>query len=268
MSADFDKMKVNVVVAVENGTGSDVDASCDASLAVVGEGKADEDEEPAKKDAPADDKAVPEEADKKPAGPPVDGTRHNGRGHGRAAAFNTSELPIPVEIPLPSDPALLEQMLGWDKMLIDVDGKVQVGLASKAIAGSRTVAPPHLPDVKLKESQVATVDGGTAGTGFFTLILDNKNPFAVTVDKMTWTITIRDKVLTPSTGQTSVVNDSVPASAVSEYSDEVQINETTFGKELKALLKSPTIPYVIEGTVTVRGIEKKFRFTGDMKFAR
>jgi hypothetical protein len=268
VSADFDKMKVNLIVAVENGTSSDVDAEAKASIAVVGEGKDEEAEDAAaEKKEGDDDKTVPEEA-AKPAASPIDGARHSGSGGGTAAAYNTSELPIPIELPLPSDPALLEQVLSWPKMLVDIDGSVRVGLATKPLTGTRAVAPPRLPEVRLKESQVASVDGGTAGTGFFTLILDNKNPFPVTVDKMTWTIAIKDKVLTPSTGQTSVEHDSVPASAVSEYSDEVQVNEAAFGKDLKALLKNPTVPYVIEGSYEVRGIKKTFRFAGDMKFAR
>src|SRR5688500_4023268 len=39
VEADFDRMKLNVIVAIENGTGSDFDASADASIALVGEAK-------------------------------------------------------------------------------------------------------------------------------------------------------------------------------------------------------------------------------------
>src|SRR3954470_17264523 len=42
--ADFDKMKLNVIIAVENGTADDVRVSADGSLAIVGEGKAEEDD--------------------------------------------------------------------------------------------------------------------------------------------------------------------------------------------------------------------------------
>jgi hypothetical protein len=85
---------------------------------------------------------------------------------------------------------------------------------------------------------------------------------------MSWTVAIKDKVLTPSSGVLQVEKDPVPASAVSEYQTEVQINEAAFGKDLKALLRNPTVPYVIEGSVEVRGIQRTFRFAGDMKFAR
>jgi LEA14-like dessication related protein len=270
VSADYDKMKLNVILAVENGTSSDVEANADVAIALAGEGAGDADDSADEKKPASDDpKAVPEdEAPKAGSSDVVDSSKHTGSGGGKAAAFNTSELPVGIELPLPGDPSKLETVLGWKKMLVSVDGTVHVGFSSKKIGGTREVAPPHLPDVRLKEAQVASVDNGTAGTGFFTVLLDNKNPFPVTVDKMTWTITIKDKQLTPSTGQTSIEHDSVPASAVSEYSDEVLINEAAFGKELAKILKSPTVPYVIDGTVEVRGIEKRFHFNGDMKFAR
>jgi LEA14-like dessication related protein len=277
VEAGYDKMKLNVIVAIENGTNDDVSASADASIAVVGEatgndeGTGDDKDGEAKEGEPAeggDTSALDEPAAPAGGDTPIDGKRHAGSGAGKAAALNTSELPIAIEMPLPSDPALLEKVLDWKKMLVHVDGNVKIGLKTYPINGHREVAPPHLPDVKLKEAQVASVDGGTAGTGFFTVVLDNKNPFPVTIDKLSYTIRIKDKELKPSTGVTEAEHDDIPASAVGEYSAEVQIDEAAFGKELKALLKNPTVPYVIDGTLEVRGIQRTFHFTGDMKFAR
>lgn len=293
ISADFDKLTLHVIVAVENPTLSDVSVSAETTLAIVGEGTQNADDganleqktegaegDAAKNSGGDDDKTAMdqavEEAEKadaeveNPTGgtKPVDGKMHSGTGSGSAAASNTSELPITVEVPLPSDPQMLEQMLEWKKMLVYVDGKVKIGMSTYPIVGHREIAPPHLPTVKLKEAQIASVDDGRAGTGFFTIILDNKNPFQVTIDKMAWTVRIKDKELQPSSGTLEVTNDGVPASAVSEFQTEVQVNEASFGKELKALLKNPTVPYVIEGTLQVRGITRPFRFAGDMKFAR
>jgi LEA14-like dessication related protein len=284
VEADFDKMTLQVIVAVENQSSSDANVSADARLAIVGEAPADADEAkpgaaPATDAQPTDEEAeaeeeertVPESDDEaQPTGgtTPIDGTRHAGTGAGSAPSHNTSELPITIEVPLPSDPALLEQMLEWKKMLVHIDGNVRVGLSTIPLSGHREIAPPHLPTVKLKEAQVASVDDGKAGTGFFTILLDNKNPFPVTIDRMAWTVSIKDKALQPSSGVLDVTRDTVPASAVGEYQTEVQINETRFGKELKALLRNPTVPYVIEGTLEVRGITRSFRFAGDMKFAR
>ncbi len=297
VQADFDKMKLNVIVAVENGTADDVSVDGSADISIAGEATDEGDDDEAGEagdgddaddgegddakdgddkdgddkegdDKDADDAKVPEE--KAPASSaPVDSAHYSGHGAGRAAAFNTSELPIAVDLPLPSDPASLETVLGWAAMKINVEATLKLGaLTEKKLSGVREVAPPHIPEVKLKEAQVASVDNGTAGTGFFTLLLDNKNPFPVTIDKLAWTITIKDKQLQPQNGPLIVDHDSVPASAAGAYSAEVQINDASFGKDLKAILKSPSVPYIVDGTLEVRGIEKSFHFAGDMKFPR
>ncbi|MBI1944221.1 MAG: LEA type 2 family protein [Deltaproteobacteria bacterium] len=279
IEADYDKMKLEVVVAVENGTGGDVDVSAEASVAIVGEAKGgDTDEEPkaaaegegaedGDKSAESEDKLEGEASDSGASGgsTPIDGQRHAGSGRGRAAGFNTSELPIVIELPLPSDPALLEELVGWPKMLLHIEGSARVGLKTIRLGGHRDVAPPHLPDVLLKESQVASENEGQAGAGFFKVALDNKNPFDVSIDRFAWSITIKDKELRAA-GEGEA--DKVPGSSVAEYEATVDINEKAFGKELKAILRSPTVPYVVEGYYEVRGIKKTFRFAGDMKFAR
>lgn len=278
VEADFDKMKLEVVVAVENGTGADADVSADASVAIVGEatGAASDDAPAAPAEGEGGEGESPEGASDKVedaessggsegGSTPIDGQRHAGSGRGKAVALNTSELPIVIEMPLPSDPALLEQLVEWPKMLLHVEGSVRVGLKTVRLGGHRDIAPPHLPAVVLKESQVASENEGQAGAGFFKVALDNKNPFDVTIDRFAWSITIKDKEL-KAAGEGEA--DKVPGSSIAEYEATVDINEKAFGRELKAILRSPTVPYVIEGFYEVRGIKKTFRFAGDMKFAR
>lgn len=275
VEADYDRMKLEVIVAVENGTGSDIDVSADATIAIVGEAKeGDVDDAPAaptegeaKEDGEAKEetKLEDEPAAESGGSTPIDGKRHAGTGSGRAAANNTSELPIVIELPLPSDTALLEQVVEWKKMLLHIEGNAKVGLKTIRLGGHRDVAPPHLPAVVLKEAQVASENEGQAGAGFFKVLLDNKNPFDVTIDKFAWSITIKDKEL-KAAGEGEA--DKVPGSSVAEYEATVDINEKAFGKDLKAILRSPTVPYVVDGFYEVRGIRKSFHFAGDMKFAR
>lgn len=275
VEADYDRMKLEVIVAVENGTGADIDVTAEATVAIVGEAKEGDGDDSA--DTPAEgaesgDGEAKEEAklEDEPAsegagGTPIDGKRHAGTGSGKAPASNTSELPIVIDLPLPSDPALLEQVVEWKKMLLHIEGNAKVGLKSIRLGGHRDVAPPHLPAVVLKEAQVASENEGQAGAGFFKVLLDNKNPFDVSIDKFAWSITIKDKEL-KAAGDGEA--DKVPGSSVAEYEATVDIDEKAFGKELKGILRSPTVPYVIDGYYEVRGIKKTFRFSGDMKFAR
>jgi hypothetical protein len=206
-----------------------------------------------------------QEADAAPSSSSSFAQSAEGRGQGSAIAFKESELMIPVSLPL-GDAAALETLFGWDKMLVEVTGNADVGGKRLTFGGKREVAPPRLPTVVLQEAQVASVDGGTSGAGFFKVGIDNKNPFDVTVDRFAWSITIADKELKPAgDGE----RDSVPASSVSVFEATVDINEATFGaKPLKAMLSSARVPYEVKGFMEVRGVRKEFEFKGDMAFAR
>jgi len=262
VKAAYDKIEVNVVVAVNNDTDSAVDIEASADLALVG---------PADKDANDDDAAEgeAEAAEEAPAEVEavsgLDGARHAGTGRGSAAANNTSELPIRITLPLPADPTVLEQVLSWKKAKLHIKGKVKAGFTEQTISGTRDVATPQLPELKLKSAQIAKLNDNTAGEAFFTLMLDNKNPFEVVVDRLTWKIMINGKELkSKDDGSTSV-----PASAVEEYNESVEVSEKAFpAKDLKALLKAPSVPYSITASFEVRGIHHDVEFKGDMQFPR
>lgn len=269
VDADFERMKLEVILAVENSTSSNVAVAADAAIILLGEAV----EASASADVTDADGVDGDGEPGAPAGAtqtPFDGTRHVGRGSGTASAQNTSELPVVIDLPLPADPALLEQLLDWRKVRVQVTGTVRLGFEARAIDGQLEVAPPRLPEVRLKEAQVASADGGAAGTGFFTLLVQNKNSFPVTLSRMAWTVTIKDKELQPSAGSgpTEVVNDAIEGNQVGEYGAEVQIDQEAFGKDLKTILKSRSVPYVVQGTLDVRGIQRSFRFAGEMKFPR
>jgi LEA14-like dessication related protein len=263
VKAGYDQMIVNVIVAVENGTADDVDVSADVDLALVGPAVVEDAE--AEDDAEEEEGKVPDEDDAADVASGLDGARHKGSGGGRAVAYNTSELPIQVTLPLPSDPAVLEQVLSWKKAKVHIKGKVKVGFTEQTIAGERDMATPQLPELRLESAQIAKVDGGTAGEAFFKLLLDNKNPFEVNVDRVTWKISITDKELRSKDGGST----SVPPSAVEEYNETVPLTEKDFpAKELKAMLTAPSVPYSITGQVEVRGIVKDVEFKGEMQFPR
>ena len=266
VKAGYDQMEVRVIVAVNNGTNSDIEVEATADLALVGPGEPSDDDgdsdgaEDAAEDADAD-----AEAETAPAVSGLDGARHKGTGSGTAVALNTSELPITIILPLPKDPEVLEQVLSWKKARVHIAGKVKAGFTERTIAGERDLATPQLPQLKLKSAQIAKLDDGVAGEAFFTLLLDNRNPFEVVVDKVAWTIFIADKeLLTKADGSTSV-----PASAVEEYNQSVALTNKAFPeKELKTLLKQPSVPYSIEGSFEVGGIKTDVSFKGDMQFPR
>ena len=255
VKAAFDKMELNVILAVENGTGSDIDVKAEASIALVGEVAPERDSEPAAEGETETD--VPVDA----AG--LDGKRHIGSGSGKAIANAVTEVPIYVTLPLPDDLDTLEKVLSWAKARVHVAGKVKAGFTERTIAGEREITTPKLPKFKLKSAQVAKVDGGEAGEAFITLLLENTNTFEIVVDSVTWRILIADKELrTKDDGGTSI-----PPSSVEEYNVSVPLDETAFPiKELRVLLKKPSIPYRIDAAFEARGIKGSEIFSGEARF--
>jgi hypothetical protein len=270
----YDKVDVNVVLAVENGTQNALDVSGDVDIALVGEGSADGDGSGGGAEGGGDEAETDgaegggdENIEQALATPDsgLDGSRHVGHASGTAPPQTTSELLVPVTLPMPTDAAVLERVLGWPRARVNVAGKVHVGMLELPVSGERDLAPPRLPELRLKNPQIARADEGAAGEAFITLLLDNKNTFAVTVDKLAWDIAIAGKTLrTKEDGSTQL-----DASAVEEFSESIVIDENAFPqKELKALLKKPSVPYLITGSVEVRGIRRDFHFNGEMQFPR
>jgi LEA14-like dessication related protein len=273
VKAGLDGMDLKVIVAVENGTGGDIDVSADATIALVGESKDDGDgtgggaEGGDDSGDSGDSDAGGDEREGDDAGATasgLDGKRHAGAGRGKATANAVSELPIFVRLPLPEDPETLEQVLGWAKARVHVAGTISLGLEKRTIGGERDVATPKLPKFKVKSAQVAKVDDGAAGEAFITLLLENPNPFEVVVDNISWRVLIADKELrTKEDGGTSI-----PPSSVEEYNISIPLDETAFpGKgELKALLKKPAISYRVDANFTARGLRGSEVFSGEMRF--
>jgi hypothetical protein len=119
--------------------------------------------------------------------------------------------------------------------------------------------------LRLKNPQIARADEGAAGEAFITLLVENKNPFAVDIEKLNWDIAIAGKTLrTKEDG-----NAQLQASSIDEYNESIVIDANAFPpKELKALLKKPAVPYVVRGSLEVRGIRRDFHFDGEMQFPR
>lgn len=276
VKAGLDGVDLKVIVAIENGTGGDIDVSADATIALVGESKDDGDGTGGGADAgddsgdssdSGDSDADGDEREGDDAGATasgLDGKRHAGAGRGKATANAVSELPIFVRLPLPEDPETLEQVLGWAKARVHVAGTVKLGLEQRTIGGERDVATPKLPKFKLKSAQVAKVDDGAAGEAFITLLLENPNTFEVVVDNISWRVLIADKELrTKEDGGTSI-----PPSSVEEYNISIVLDEAAFpGKgELKALLKKPSVSYRLDANFTARGLRGSEVFSGEMRF--
>ncbi len=265
VKASWNSIDLKIIVAVENGTGSDIDVTADANIALVGEA-VDAPDSDGEADADAEGEGGADEAAATEAPVGLDGKRHAGAGRGKAAANAVSELPIFVTLPLPEDPETLEKILGWQKAKVHVAGKIKAGFTERTIGGERDIPTPKLPKFKLKSAQVAKVDDGAAGEAFLTLLLENQNQFEIVVDNVSWRVLIADKELrTKEDGGTSI-----PPSSVEEYNISIPLDETGFPTkgELRGLLKKASVPYRVDASFTAHGLRGGEMFSGDMQFPR
>jgi LEA14-like dessication related protein len=286
-TATFDAMELSIVVLVQNGTNADVGVGGgEGSLKIVGpaedeegdegdvdaeaeggEAADDEDGEDEDEEEGDDDDEDEDDADEgaDTSGIVTDEWFSGKAAGGSCAAFSECEITIPVTLPLPKDSEALERLLEWQRMTVETKGTLKIGQSSETWGGPREIATPLLPKPILEEAQIASVDEGVKGTAFFKLGIDNPNVFQVKVDGFTWGVTVGGKVMREP-GEASWEN--VPASSVASFEDSVQLDEETFGKEVRKLLSEPSVSYVIEGRMEVRGIAREFRFEGEMEFAR
>jgi LEA14-like dessication related protein len=271
-SATFQQMELKVVAVIENASSSDIQLDgADVSIAILGKGEvidpSDADGEVLEAEAKMpQNEATPDELAPIDAEQIATGDRYEGTGpSGVIPANANTEISIPVTLPLPSDPAVLNEFLEWHIVDMDIKGQVVLGSRTETFAGSRQVAAPVLPRVVMEEAQVASENAGRQGAAFFTLGIDNPNAFEVTVDEFAWGVMIGEVQMTePNKSVTEIV----PSNSVASFEDTIQMTPDTYGPEVQALLRQNRVPYVVTGHTLVKGIRHPFRFVGEMEFAR
>lgn len=266
--ASFDAVDLVIVALVENGSGGDVEVSGgEAQLKLAGPpeslGGVDEDDE-------GDDEDESDEGESDEGGVDTSGIVTGQWVRGRAssqvvAPARPTEVPIRVTLKLPEDPDALERLTSWGRMTVEVKGELTVNGQALTFGGLREVATPTLPTPVLQEAQVASLDQGERGVAFFRVGIDNPNVFDIRVDSFAWGVTVGGKELKP---MPEGAWENVPASSVASFEDSLNLDVESYGPEVKKLLRQPSVPYVVEGRMVVKGIEKPFRFEGEMEFAR
>lgn len=287
-TASFEEMQLTIVVLVENQTSSSVSITGgEGKLMLAGPAQSVDDDGDAEEEASDDGEDVEDDEDDEETMDDVDGDDDmdddmddgadasgvasgewvTGKAAGGSCeAFSECEVTIPVTLPLPDDAAALEELLGWGRMTVQTEGTLKLGPTSETWGGPREIAAPELPKPVLEEAQLASLDEGEKGSAYFVLGIDNPNVFPIKVDKFDYSITVGTTEL-KEMGAGDVEN--VPPSSVSSFEDSLELNEETLGKkEVKELLSQQAVPYVVVGVMVIRGIEREFRFEGEMEFAR
>ncbi|MBK7860940.1 MAG: LEA type 2 family protein [Archangiaceae bacterium] len=129
-------------------------------------------------------------------------------------------------------------------------------------ARARDVRVPRLPHVKFQELEAGRFDEGEAGVTFHIGVY-NPNPFEIRVTQLKYVVTIAGK---PVTDTTAGKAERVSPASTGVFDLETHVDASTHGEaEVKKLIKSKVLPYVITGEMTAELFSETFEFKGDVK---
>jgi hypothetical protein len=181
------------------------------------------------------------------------------------AAQEKTLLHFPVTLEFPEDAAELEKVINWERALLGVKGTVTIDGHEFSFGGERELGLPVLPEIVAHNPQVASTDGGKNGVAFFQVLIRNPNTFVMNVDKFSWGASLAGKELR----EVGVGGpEEIPPSSDLELDDEIPLTTTSFGPNLRKVLRQHLIPYQVKGFWNIKGIQREFDHEGELEFAR
>ena len=181
------------------------------------------------------------------------------------AAQEKTLLHFPVTLEFPDDATELEKVINWERALLGVKGTVTIDGHEFSFGGERELGLPVLPEIVAHNPQVASTDGGKNGVAFFQVLIRNPNTFLMKVDKFSWGASLAGKELR----QVGVGGpEEIPPSSDLELDDEIPLTTTSFGPNLRKVLRQHLIPYRLKGFWNIKGIHREFDHEGELEFAR
>ncbi len=151
-------------------------------------------------------------------------------------------------------------------LLTALRGKLFVTQGQKTheidFARSREVRVPRLPHVKFQELEAGRFSENEAGITFH-IGVNNPNPFEIRVAGINYKVQIAGKQVAEGLiGKAERVS----PSSTGVFDLETHVDAATHGEaEVKKLIKSQVLPYVITGEMTSELFSETFEFKGDVK---
>ena len=150
-------------------------------------------------------------------------------------------------------------------LLTALRGKLYVTQGTKTheidFARSREVRVPRLPHVKFQELEAGRFSEDEAGITFH-IGVNNPNPFEIRLSGITYVVNIAGKkVAEGAIGKAERVS----PSSTGVFDLETHVDASTHGDDVRKLIKSKVLPYVISGEMTAELFSETFEFKGDVK---
>jgi LEA14-like dessication related protein len=151
-------------------------------------------------------------------------------------------------------------------LLMALRGKVYVTQGTRTyeldFARSHEVRVPRLPHVKFQELEAGRFSEDEAGIAFHIGVF-NPNPFEIRIDEIKYLVTIAGK----SVGESVIgKGERVSPASTGVFDIETHVDASTHGDaEVKKLIKSKVLPYVITGSMSAELFSESFEFKGDVK---
>jgi LEA14-like dessication related protein len=128
-------------------------------------------------------------------------------------------------------------------------------------AASRAVRVPRMPEVVLESLDAARYSAEEVGLTL-RLGVKNPNPFPLRLEQLTYALEVAGKPLEEGTLGKA---DTVDASATGVYPLEASVSESTWGKDVKALIAKGTLPYTLKGEVKGPLLRLPYSLEGSVK---
>ncbi|MCG3172397.1 MAG: hypothetical protein GMKNLPBB_00547 [Myxococcota bacterium] len=185
---------------------------------------------------------------------------------GSAAANGEAEVPVGLEIALPSESGELQRTLAKKTYSLTVQGTLQTSAGAMPITAQLDNMPyPELPQIKLAGSGIARDADNKYGITY-ELELVNPNDFDIRVAYYDYVIVIDNKEVEKGR---LFKGEKVPANAAQYTAINSAITPESVGKDLfRKIITANNLPYTVGGTLVIADMEIAIAETGKLNFNR
>lgn len=173
----------------------------------------------------------------------------------------TAELEFEQAIPFPEDRAQYKEVVEKGVIPVSVSGTVHFADGSSAaFEREGSVATPLLPKFVVFDAQAARYGEEGLDVTFFLRLL-NENVFPVTIEQLTYAVSINGKELK---SETAAIGTRLPQGAGQEFEVSVILDESKF-EGVKQILADGKFEYTVTGMLAVAGLELPFEHPGEIE---